>query len=171
MRTFRCACGARLFFENSRCLTCKRELGFLPGALTLVPIEGSSSGEFTTPHGNQKKCANYVEQGVCNWMVPSASPGTLCAACQLNHVIPDLSQPKNRALWSDVEKSKRRLIYTLGRLKLPLQSKRDDPELGLAFDIKSDTGSLRVLTGHDDGLSPSTSPRPTPPNEKECESR
>jgi hypothetical protein len=152
MRTFRCVCGARIFFENSRCLTCQHELGFLPETLTLVALERTSSGEFTTSQGSHKKCANYVEQGVCNWMVPSASPSTLCAACHLNHVIPDLCQPQNRALWSEVENSKRRLIYTLDRLKLRLQSKRDDPEFGLAFDIKSDTASTRVLTGHDDGL-------------------
>lgn len=152
MQTFRCTCGTRIFFENSRCLNCEHELGFLPDVLTLVPLEPNSTGEFPTPHGPWRKCSNYVDHGVCNWMVPSGAANALCRACQLNHVIPDLSQPKNRALWSDVEKSKRRLLYTLRRLNLPLQSKQENPEHGLAFDIKADAGSARVLTGHDDGL-------------------
>jgi hypothetical protein len=164
MRTFRCTCGARIFFENTRCLSCGRELGFLPDALTMLPLEAKTPGEFLTPGGAYRKCANYAEHGVCNWMVPvpvpmplpipppSASSNVLCQACQLNHVIPDLSQPQNRALWGEVEKGKRRLVYTLNRLKLPLRSKHDDLEHGLAFDIKADTGSNRVLTGHEDGL-------------------
>ncbi len=153
MQTFRCTCGARIFFENTRCLRCEHELGFLPDVLTLIPLEPNGTGESQTPHGAFRKCSNYVDHGVCNWMVPSgAANNALCQACQLNHVIPDLSQPANRALWSEVEKSKRRLLYTLERLKLPLQSKQQDPEHGLAFDIMADAGSTRVLTGHDDGL-------------------
>jgi hypothetical protein len=152
MRTFRCTCGTRIFFENTRCLVCGRELGFLPDALTLIALDAMSPDEFQTQHGRYRKCANYAEHGVCNWMVQSDSSNNLCQACQLNHVIPDLSQPANRALWGEVEKGKRRLVYTLNRLKLPLRSKGDDPERGLAFDIKSDSGSTRVLTGHEDGL-------------------
>ena len=97
-------------------------------------------------------CANYVAEGVCNWMVPVASEDDLCQACDLNRVIPDLSQPGNRALWHDVEKAKRRLVYTLNGLRLPLRSKRLDPEFGLAFDIKASSGAERVITGHADGL-------------------
>jgi hypothetical protein len=55
-------------------------------------------------------------------------------------------------LWAEVEKAKRRLVYSLDRLNLPIVSKHDDPERGLSFDIKADEGSTRVLTGHADGL-------------------
>jgi len=141
-----------VFFDNTRCLTCGHELGFLPEDLVLASLEAVEGG-FSTPNGVYSKCANYVNEGVCNWMVPGgAEAGTLCQACELNHVIPDLSQPANRALWAEVEKAKRRLVYGLDRLKLPLRSKRRDPENGLAFDIKADVGTTRVLTGHDDGL-------------------
>ncbi len=162
MRTFRCLCGARIFFENTRCLTCGRELGFLPDAGELTTLAPSADGTFQTARGVRRKCRNYVEQGVCNWMVaagaldpavtPDGDASGLCEACGLNHVIPDLSRPDHRALWAEVEKAKRRLVYTLLRLKLTLRSKRDDPENGVAFDIKADEGSDRVLTGHDDGL-------------------
>jgi hypothetical protein len=152
MRTFRCQCGAAVFFDNSRCLTCGRELGFLPEALEIVTLE--PDGEvFATPHGPYAKCANYVNEGVCNWMVRGAAQaGTLCQACERNHVIPDLSQPENRKLWGEVEKAKRRLVYGIHRLGLPLASRRADPDRGLAFDIKADDATTRVLTGHDDGL-------------------
>jgi hypothetical protein len=151
MQTFRCSCGARLFFDNSRCLTCGRELGFLPDAGVIAAIEPKKEG-YATPHGDYRKCQNYVDQGVCNWMIPASVAGDFCPACQLNHVIPDLSVPQNRALWAEVEKAKRRLVYTLRRLHLALRSKAEDPQGGVAFDIKADQGSTRVLTGHDDGL-------------------
>jgi hypothetical protein len=151
MKTSLCACGARIFFENSQCLTCGRELGFLPDVLVLSSLDKTSDGAFSTSHGIYLKCSNYVSNAVCNWMVRPKT-GTLCQACRLNHVIPDLSQPKHRALWAEVEKAKRRLVYSLDRLKLPLRSKEEDPEHGLAFDIKADVEATRVLTGHEDGL-------------------
>ena len=76
----------------------------------------------------------------------------LCLACRLNNVIPDLSNPESRALWADVEIAKRRLLYSLCRLHLPIVPKSEDPEGGLAFDIKADDDSQRVLTGHNEGL-------------------
>ena len=151
MKTFRCACGARIFFENSQCLTCSRELGFLPDVLALSSLEPATQGTYTTAHGVYAKCANYVNNAVCNWMVRPGA-GRFCQACRLNHVIPDLSDPKNRALWAEVEKAKRRLVYGLDKLGLPIRSKEEDATQGLAFDIKADVGASRVLTGHEDGL-------------------
>jgi hypothetical protein len=152
MQMFRCECGARVFFDNSTCLSCGRALGFLPDLLALASLESTGDGVYATPGGDYRKCANYIDQGVCNWMVERASASAFCRACVLNHVIPDLTQPENRALWLEVEKAKRRLVYTLDRLHLPLRSKREDPERGLAFDIKANVGETRVLTGHEDGL-------------------
>lgn len=154
MRTFRCACGARLFFENSSCLTCSRELGFLTDRMTLSAIEPGQGGQYRSvpPSRAYKKCQNYVEHGVCNWMIDAADPQSLCFACRLNNVIPDLSNPESRALWADVETAKRRLLYTLSRLSLPIAPKSEDPAGGLAFDTKAEDGSQRVLTGHAEGL-------------------
>src|SRR5580700_4871117 len=109
MRTFQCVCGATVFFDNTRCLTCKRELGFLPETSEIAALEAVEGG-FTAGGGLHSKCANYVSEGVCNWMVPGAAQeGRLCQACELNHVIPDLSLPENRRLWGEVERAKRRL--------------------------------------------------------------
>ena len=55
----------------------------------------------------------------------------------------------------DLKSAKHWLFYTLLRLRLPLKTRLDDPEHGLAFDFVADsprpTGP-RVLTGHDNGL-------------------
>jgi hypothetical protein len=152
MKTFRCTCGARIFFDNSQCLACGRALGFLPDALVLSSLEPAGDGVFSTPQGLYAKCSNYVNNAVCNWMVPAGAGTAMCQACQLNNVIPDLSDPHNRELWAEVEKAKRRLVYSLDRLNLPLSSKQQDPVHGLAFDIKAQVGGARVLTGHEDGL-------------------
>lgn len=154
MRTFRCACGARLFFENASCLTCGRELGFVPGSLALTALEPNDDGSFRAADGGAalRKCANYVEHGVCNWMVDAAEPESLCLACRLNNVIPDLSDNDRRQQWAQVETAKRRLVYSLLRLGLPVVPKAADAERGLAFDIKTEQPEERVLTGHADGL-------------------
>jgi len=152
MRVFDCECGSRVFFENTKCLACDRELGFAPERLELLSFVASDSGVVQSPHGTYRKCKNYVQEGVCNWLVEAESGQELCQACELNHVIPDLSVPENRALWLEVEKAKRRLVYSLNRLGLPLLSKTRDPAIGLSFDIKASVGDERVLTGHADGL-------------------
>jgi len=152
MKKFQCLCGASIFFENTHCLQCSRELGFLPDELALCALAPSSDAESDTTYGRYRKCANNLEHEICNWMVRSTDSNPLCRACRLNRVIPDLSQPENLKLWAEVERAKRRLIYGLARLKLPLRSKAEAPERGLAFDIKADEGATRVLTGHSEGL-------------------
>jgi hypothetical protein len=64
---------------------------------------------------------------------------------------------ENLVEWRHIEIAKRRLVYTLLRLQLPVRSKTADPETGLAFDFLADepdaNGTVnKVLTGHDDGL-------------------
>ena len=142
MRTFQCSCGTRVFFDNSHCLSCNSELGFLPERRCIAAIGSPEAADY-------RKCSNYFEHGTCNWMIPASDPDPLCRACRLNNTIPDLSSEGNRQLWSEVEKAKRRLIYGLSRLGLPIVPKTQDPERGLSFDIKS---GPRVLTGHSDGL-------------------
>lgn len=154
MRTFRCACGARVFFENRSCLSCGRELGFLPDVLSLRALEPAGDGSYRAADGGRRyrKCDNYAEHGVCNWMVAAGDPQTLCLACRLNNVIPNLGEAESRERWAKVETAKRRLVYSLLRLGLPLLPRSEDPEHGLAFDIKTDQPTQRVLTGHADGL-------------------
>jgi hypothetical protein len=72
-------------------------------------------------------------------------------------MIPDLSQPENLADWRRIELAKHRLFYTLLKLRLPLTTKLEDPQQGLAFDFlaapRPDSApSEPVMTGHDRGL-------------------
>jgi len=152
VKTFDCVCGERVFFDNSHCLACSRELGFELGLRSMLALDPSETLVHETPQGAFRKCRNYVTEGVCNWLVPGGAEPDLCEACRLNNVVPDLSIPGNRVRWAEMERSKRRLLYTLSALRLPLVPKSDDPTRGLAFDIKADTPEERVLTGHADGL-------------------
>lgn len=88
-------------------------------------------------------------------MIPEDDPADFCVACRLNEVIPDLSVPANLERWATIEAAKRRLIYTLLQLKLPVIPKSADPE-GLSFRFLADSLidpalAIPVLTGHKDG--------------------
>ena len=92
---------------------------------------------------------------MCNWAVPSDEPGEFCKSCRLNRVIPDLSIPNNKTAWFRLELAKRRMIYTLLGLGLPVEPKNGDSGAGLAFEFLEDSAdgdARRVLTGHDNGL-------------------
>ena len=158
MKLFNCqACGQVLFFENVRCEHCGHVLGYLSDKATvsaLEPLPGEAWKALAAPQNPYKFCQNYV-RGVCNWMVPANDDEGFCAACRHNHVIPDLSAPGNNLLWARIEAAKRRLFYTLIRLGLPLENRRDNPQHGLAFDFLADeaqTHAQSVMTGHDNGL-------------------
>jgi hypothetical protein len=160
MKTYHCTCGQLIFFESVLCLNCGRELGFLPdilchsslepqGDLTYAPTAIEAKGRL------YKKCLNYSQQAVCNWMIPVEKKNEgFCASCRLDEIIPDLSIDINRALWQMLETGKRRLVYSLINLKLPILNREDDPRQGMAFRFLADSpdGSQRVLTGHDDGI-------------------
>ena len=67
---------------------------------------------------------------------------------------PDLAQPGNREAWYRLEVAKRRLVYSLLSLGLPLHNKGEDPERGLVFEFLADVtgpGAGQVLTGHRGG--------------------
>ena len=100
-----------------------------------------------------RMCDNYAIENVCNWMVPADSPHRLCASCELTRVIPNLAPPDNRMFWYRLEAAKRRLLYTLAVLKLPIGPMQDGVDGGVAFEFLEDSPEgKRVLTGHDNGL-------------------
>jgi hypothetical protein len=161
MKTYTCVCGQLLFFQNTSCVNCGRELGFLPESLLLTSLDPQPDGLWRpTAESAQsalyRKCQNYSDAGVCNWMVGSDDADPFCVSCRLNQIIPDLTVPANKNLWAVTELAKRRLIYSALALKLPLASKKEDPQHGLAFRFLADTvnpdGSVvRMITGHEDG--------------------
>lgn len=163
MKFFNCDnCGQPIFFENSQCVKCKHTLGYVPdqGKMSaLTPVEGDlwASVGSQAPGQLYRMCQNYSKLQVCNWMVPVENSDPLCQACRLNRTIPDLSQPHNMACWGRLEVAKRRLVYSLLALDLPVKNKQDELELGLAFDFLADPNpdfveSTQVITGHDEGL-------------------
>jgi len=132
MRNFRCVCGNTIYFENSQCLVCGRALGFLPQPLVLSPIEPVEGGRWHALSSDApttwRQCRNYENENVCNWMVPADDPEPFCRACRLNQLIPNLADPHNRVLWARIERAKRRLLYTLFVLKLPVIGRDRDPQ-------------------------------------------
>lgn len=150
MKVFHCDhCGNLLFFENVTCVRCGRALAYLPWRADLVSLEPDPTpGSFRARTGDRVRlCSNYVTHQVCNWALPAEASAELCAACELTRTIPDLSAPGNQRLWYELEVAKRRLLFTLMHLGLPVRSLREDPERGLAFDFVAG-GS----TGHADGV-------------------
>lgn len=163
MKTFHCShCQNLVFFENVKCLNCEHSLAYLPDRNRIAALEQDKEGMWRQPNdsnGNHayKLCANYLEHNVCNWAIPIEEPESLCSSCRLTRVIPDLNQQGNQASWYRVETAKRRLIYTLLSLKLPLAGKSEQTPDGLEFQFLNDTTKpngdrARVMTGHDNGV-------------------
>jgi len=164
MKTYTCICGQLIFFQNVACINCGRELGFLPDSLRLASLEPATANLWQ-PTGAEKaqgalyrKCQNYAQARVCNWMIPEKEKeSAFCASCRLDEIIPDLGNETNRSLWALIEGAKRRLVYSLIRLNLPITNKQDGPQRGLAFRFLSDSANpdasaSKVLTGHDQGF-------------------
>jgi hypothetical protein len=157
-RGFHCACGKPVFFRNSHCLACEAPLGYEPlegSVRTLRAGETEGSwllvGDASGKH--YRRCANLHSAAGCNWLVPAAEDAALCIACRLNRQLPDLGDPENQRHWRQIENAKRRLVSQLLNLRLPVESKEENPEQGLAFDILHSTEEGGgVMTGHADGL-------------------
>ena len=164
MQTFTCQCGNTLHFANTRCVSCGLMLGFMPDEKTLSSFTKHDKGVWRSAANGRlyRQCKNYSIQDVCNWMIPVEEPGELCVSCQLTQTIPNLDQPDNRRLWFRMENAKRRLLYTLYKLELPVVSKQEDPQQGLGFEFLEDqtedeygnelTVKNFVTTGHNAGI-------------------
>ena len=164
MKLFTCpSCGQVLHFENTRCERCGHRLAYLPELQTLSSLEAVSAPaadsdaptELTAlaPEADGRLvrlCRNYEEHDACNWGIPAESKGPFCVSCALNDVIPNLETPEARQAWVRLEAAKRRLIYGLSALGLPLEPRSADG--GLAFAFKASTPEEPVFTGHNDGL-------------------
>jgi hypothetical protein len=76
----------------------------------------------------------------------------LCRACRLNGENAAMATPELRDGWLMLEAAKRRLMYSLLSLRLPLDSRREHPEGGLEFRFLADSEGQKVFTGHSDGV-------------------
>ena len=156
MRLFTCsACKQILFFENVRCGRCGHQLAYLPEHKLLSAIEerGGTWTALVPEAGGERYrlCDNYVRHAVCNWALPADSEDALCRSCRLNRVIPNLGTSAAKQAWQTLETAKRRVLYTLNELGMPVEPTRGG-ERGLAFSFMEDQAGERVFTGHRDGL-------------------
>lgn len=162
MRLFKCqCCGQVLHFENTLCLDCRRQVGFLPDRRRMAAVEPAgavwrlAAGRAALPDPGQtyRFCANWERSG-CNWMLPSDHAGDFCRACRHNRTVPDLSDPENHRRWQKIETAKRRLIYALDRLGLPMPEPEDGHPEPLIFDFLAEGPAQEdhVLTGHAEGV-------------------
>ena len=161
MKVFHCDhCGNLVFFENTTCVACGRVLAYLPEARTVASLDTADEGQWTTPAmpgTTYRLCANYLSSQVCNWALPADSETDLCRSCQLTEIIPAVAaDPAAHEAWYRLEVAKRRLLFTVMALKLPVDDRRTDPEGGLAFQFMADPKPCEagpaVLTGHAEGV-------------------
>jgi hypothetical protein len=159
MRIFHCDhCENLVFFENTHCLGCGHLLAFLPDLMDIGSLDAAGEGTWQSPHPDAgdrtyRLCANYSGAQVCNWAVDARRDDALCEACQLTTTIPDLTVEGHKAAWYKLEQAKRRLVYTLLNLRLPIEPRSRDPR-GLAFEFLADPadGQPPILTGHNGGV-------------------
>lgn len=165
MNLFACStCHQLVFFENDVCTRCGQALAYLPDrelVAGIAPAPPVAPGE--PPHAqlwravsgegaSYRRCRNWTDHAVCNWAVPADDAHELCQSCRLNLVIPQLSDPAAREAWARLERAKRRLVYSLTRLRLPLEPKAEAPDTGLGFSFMQDVADQKVWTGHSDGV-------------------
>jgi len=163
MKLFQCICGQQLFFENDQCLACGRKVGYSPDVGNLEILEPTGDARWVSvgpdaPGQAFTICENGTRHDACNWLVRVESGAALCRACRLNTTIPDLAIERNRRHWTLLEAGKRRLIYTLLGLRLPIDDEWLDSGVApLRFEFLEDRQRNPdvvpefVLTGYKDG--------------------
>lgn len=145
MRRFWCDCGHPLFFESTSCNNCGAEVGYDSHSGDMLSRRGGRIGSLFHAQGDYEYCDNGARYGVCNWLVPASEKGSLCHGCRYNRTIPWLGNEDNIGRWRRFEIAKKRLLYTLNSLHLPLVDGSTDPDRGLLFDFIEDQRSNPVL--------------------------
>ena len=114
MRTFVCnVCGNTLYFENDTCLKCASRVGFRADEMTMTAVQSAEAAGL-------QRCRNWSDWNACNWFTAGAIDFTsgYCLACGLDEVVPNLADPQRLVLWTETERAKRRLIFTLLQLEI-----------------------------------------------------
>jgi hypothetical protein len=155
MRLFECQnCDQPIYFENAWCERCGMRLGFSPERSRLLAIEpqGDAWRVLREPDRQHRLCAN-AQHGACNWLLDAQGDDVLCLACRTNRTIPDITRPENLSRWTRIENAKHRVFYTLINLGLPIVTRAQDRQEGLAFDFLERTQEgPPISTGHASGV-------------------
>lgn len=163
MRPFACPNCRRLnHFEVRVCPGCQATLGYDPGmdAFRFLADNATVWRDGKGEGADLVVCDNNNTYQICNWLVGTHEGTSLCRACRHNRTIPDLTEPSVPPRWARIEEAKRRMIHTLLKLGLPLETKAEAEARGgqgLAFDFLYDAaaeqaGRPEIVTGHDAGL-------------------
>lgn len=156
MHTFRCVCHSRLFFGSTLCVACQRTVAMCPACRQVSAMEVQEGGTWKCLRNGcgqlQRPCQNRTNHAVCNRNVLADEENqSLCTTCRLNQVIPDLSVPGNLEKWNRLEAAKRRVLYIIEAIGLPIGIPDQEELLPLKFEFKED-GTQPVSTGHAGGL-------------------
>ena len=179
MKTFQCTCTEQpiIFFESHQCLSCGKTVGIDDSFERVETYQQDVDTGFyfkeNQPDTPYKKCDNNERYSTCNGMVnlnafvpdpaiEESKQEMLCFGCRFNETVPNLSIVEHIPLWEKMEAAKRRALYTLKVLPIPLQTTDENPEAGLSFDFITDRnvkdhfttpieGQNVVFTGHDCG--------------------
>jgi hypothetical protein len=153
MRVFTCDnCGQLVFFDNSKCLRCNSPLGYVHpkrDIVALTEVAPDHLVDLGNPVRSWQRCATEAVTG-CNWLVP-AGTNALCESCVLTRTRPSDDDAEGMEELVRGEMAKRRLIFQLAELGLPVSPRDESAKKGLAFDLLS-SAETKVITGHDDGV-------------------
>ena len=119
-------------------MSCGALLRFDPATLEMRSLHWHDGSLVDTDGVVHETCQNDPDFGVCNWLRARGSSHPLCFGCQFNRTIPNLSTSVNKGRWARFETAKKRLFYTLLRLRLPLANGFVDPGDGLLLDFIED---------------------------------
>jgi hypothetical protein len=153
MQPFPCSvCQQLLFFDNSTCLRCGSQLGYVPDDAQLVALRSVESvfERLDGQPGRFRHCSNQLVAR-CNWMVPEHDVAERCASCRLTALRPNDTEVDSIEAFADAEAAKRRLLHQLMALGLPVVDRSVDAVGGVAFELLSSRGR-NVITGHDSGV-------------------
>lgn len=136
-----------MYFDNSTCLRCGTGLAYLRPSRAIVATD--SQERHTDASGTSwHRCANASLSG-CNWL--AAESGAQCFSCDLTRTRPNDNDAKGLSQFHAAEQAKRHLVAELDELGLPIVTRAEDPDGGLAFDLLSSVKE-KVLIGHANGL-------------------
>jgi hypothetical protein len=88
----------------------------------------------------------------CNWLLADSEGSELCKSCRLTLTALKLRHDADLQAFAKAEAAKRRLIYQLLDLGLPIVTRSEDPARGLAFELAFRSDAEPILTGHLNGV-------------------
>ncbi len=140
-------CGNRVFFDDHRCTSCDSTLAYSRQERDIVAL--NPDGVYVdADRWIWHPCINR-ELAACPWL--TEIDGGTCFSCSLTRTRPSDADLRGLSQFVLAEAAKRHLIVELDALGLPIVTREDDPEKGLAFDLLSSVAE-NVVIGHANGI-------------------